>query len=274
VTALVEEKSSGRHDIIFRTPFLNDLRLQFDYNRGIIVWDDVATTMKTITTDSVNSLNDEDPGDIDLPAFMKTATKKAATTFKANNYEKYNYRDMVLKCTHLSPSQQDTLIDLFSSYEELFNGKLGSVPGPPVSLKPKTNAKPFAARAYTVPKALESIAKKEVFDLVDIGVLVEGIHLEWASPSFFRQKKDGGIRFVSDLRKLYACLERHPYPLPLVEEVVWRMDGFTYATCLDLNRGYYHFVLDEKGRKLCGDAMLTLVSLKASCHQVIFFKVE
>jgi len=30
------------------------------------------------------------------------------------------------------------------------------------------------------------------------------------------------------------------------------MNGFTYATCLDLNRGYYHFVLDEKSRKLCG----------------------
>jgi len=161
VTALVEEESACRYDVIFGTPFLNDLALKFDDNRGTIVWDDVATTMKTITTESINSLNDEDPGDTDLPAFMKTATKKAATTFKANNYEKYNYRDMVFTCTHLSPSQQDTLIDLFSSYEELFNDKLGSVPGPPVSLKLKTNAKPFATRAYTVPKALESIAKKK-----------------------------------------------------------------------------------------------------------------
>jgi len=189
VTALVEEESAGRHDVIFGTPFLNDLGLKFDYNRGTIVWDDVATTMKTITTESINSLNGEDPGDTDLSAFMKTATKKAATTFKANNYEKYNYRDMVLKCTHLSPSQQDTLIDLFSSYEELFNGNLGSVPGPPVSLKLKTNAKPFAARAYTVPKALESIAKKELFDLVNIGVLVKGIHSEWASSFVLSSEK-------------------------------------------------------------------------------------
>jgi len=42
------------------------------------------------------------------------------------------------------------------------------------------------------------------------------------------------------------------YPLPLIEEVIWKINGFTFATCLDLNRGYYHFVLDEESRKLCG----------------------
>ena len=30
------------------------------------------------------------------------------------------------------------------------------------------------------------------------------------------------------------------------------MNGFSFATCLDINRGYYHFVLDEESRKLCG----------------------
>jgi len=51
---------------------------------------------------------------------------------------------------------------------------------------------------------------------------------------------------------LNASLKRHPYPLPLIDDVIWKMNGFTFATCLDLNRGYYNFVLDEKSRKLCG----------------------
>ena len=29
------------------------------------------------------------------------------------------------------------------------------------------------------------------------------------------------------------------------------MDGVIYATCFDLNRGYYHFVIDEASRELC-----------------------
>ena len=152
VTALVEDHSSGHHNIIFETPFLEDTGLTFNYSRGTISWDVASTAMKTIPPNEINSLNDEDPGDIDLPEFMKKATKKAATTFKANNFEKYNYCDMVLKCTHLSVNQQDVLIELFSQYEELFSGKLGSVPGPPVSLKLKSNAKPFVACAFTVLK--------------------------------------------------------------------------------------------------------------------------
>jgi len=254
VTALVEDDNDvvGRHNIIFGTNFLQELGISFDFSRGIISWDGIATSMKTINQNEINDINEEDPSDADLPAFMKVATKKAATSFKPNRYDKHNYRDMVLKCTHLSAHQQEMMLQLFSKYEELFSGKLGKVPGPPVSLSLKKDATPFAARPYTIPKSMESIAKKEVAELVKIGVLEKNTQTEWASPSFFRPKKDGGVRFISDLRKLNACLKRDPFPLPIIEDVIWKMNGFTFATCLDLNRGYYHFVLDEKSRKLCG----------------------
>jgi len=177
--------------------------------------------MKSTPRDENNNLDNVDPQDVDLPEFMKTVTKKQNVPFRANVYNEYNYRDMVLKITHLSTKQQDSLIDLFSQYEELFSSKLGSVPGPPVSLKLKQEAKPFATRAYMVPKSIENIAKKEIADLVKIGVLVKNVQTEWVSPSFFRQKKDCGVRFISDLRRLNACLERHPYPLPIIDEVIW-----------------------------------------------------
>ena len=96
------------------------------------------------------------------------------------------------------------------------------------------------------------MAKDEIKELVDIDVLKANVATAYCSPSFFRKKKDGGIRFVSDLRKLNAIIERHPHPLPNIDDVIWRMNGFTFATCLDLNRGYYHFVLDEESSKLCG----------------------
>jgi len=124
------------------------------------------------------------------------------------------------------------------------------MPGPLVSLELKQEAKPFAARPYSVPKSMEHIAKQEIAELVRIGVLEKNVKTEWASPSFFRPKKDGGVRFVTDLRRLNANLKRHPYPLPIIEDVIWRINGFTFATCLDLNRGYYHFVLDKESQKL------------------------
>ena len=47
--------------------------------------------------------------------------------------------------------------------------------------------------------ALETMAKAEVKELVDIGVLKANVATAYSSPSFFRKKKDGGMRFVSDL---------------------------------------------------------------------------
>ena len=98
VSALVAEDNGtvvGHHAIIFGSTFLQDLGISFDYKGGTIIWDDVSTTMKTISAVKVNSLNDEDPSDANLPDFMKNATKKAAT-IQSNIYETYNYRDMVL----------------------------------------------------------------------------------------------------------------------------------------------------------------------------------
>jgi hypothetical protein len=68
----------------------------------------------------------------------------------------------------------------------------------------------------------------------------------------FRGKKDGGVRFLTDLRKLNASIERNPFPLPLIDESLWKIQGFIFATCFDLNRGYYHLLLDEYSQRLCG----------------------
>ena len=92
---------------------------------------------------------------------------------------------MVLRCNHHSTEQQNAFLSLISKYKELIGGKLGCVPGPPVSLKIKPGSKPFCSRAYTVPKSIEQVAKKEINDLVDVGVLVKNLPSEWTSPSFF-----------------------------------------------------------------------------------------
>ena len=125
-----------------------------------------------------------------------------------NTYDRHIYKDMVKRREHLSSEQQSTLLHLFSRYKELFSGTLGRVPGPPIKLKLKKDALPFYSKVYTVPKAVEQITKGEVMDLENVDVLVKNIAAEYISPSFFRPEKDGGIYFVSDLRKLNAILMR------------------------------------------------------------------
>jgi hypothetical protein len=59
-----------------------------------------------------------------------------------NEYNDHNDRSMVLKCTHLSVSQQDDLLELFARYTLLFDGTLGKIPNLKIYLELKPNSKP------------------------------------------------------------------------------------------------------------------------------------
>jgi hypothetical protein len=46
-------------------------------------------------------------------------------------------------------------------------------------------------------------------------------------------------------------LVRTPYPIPKISTILQEMTGFTYATSLDLNLGYYTIILDGDAQKIC-----------------------
>jgi hypothetical protein len=45
----------------------------------------------------------------------------------------------------------------------------------------------------------------------------------------------------------------HPFPIPKISEsdMIRSMEGFTFASALELNMGYYHIKLDADAQKLC-----------------------
>jgi hypothetical protein len=125
------------------------------------------------------------------------------------------------------------------------------------------NCKPIHARAYTVPRSVEQQFQhsKKIVRLVDIGVLEEQTDYssEWASmfPSFAIPKKNGSItiRVVTDFRKLNLLLKRRMSPISHSKDwgahMIRSMEGFTFASALDINMGYYHIKLDADAQKLC-----------------------
>ena len=46
-------------------------------------------------------------------------------------------------------------------------------------------------------------------------------------------------------------LKRSPYPLPRIDDTLQQLEGFQYATALDLNMGYYHLRLDPAAQDAC-----------------------
>ncbi len=122
---------------------------------------------------------------------------------------------------------------------------------PPVSIQLKEGAKPFHGRPYPIPKVHKATLMKEIDRLVSIGVMKWQPYSQWASPSFIIPKKDLTVRTISDFRELNKRIVRKPYPIPQISTTLQELQGFTYATALDLNMGYYTIRLDPMASEMC-----------------------
>ncbi len=75
--------------------------------------------------------------------------------------------------------------------------------------------------------------------------------LEWASNSFIIPKKNKTVRFLSNFWEVNKRLIRKPFPIPKISTVLQELEGFTFATALDLNMGYYTIRMDPSASRLC-----------------------
>jgi hypothetical protein len=74
---------------------------------------------------------------------------------------------------------------------------------------------------------------------------------EWAEPSFIQPKKSKTVRFLTDFWKVNKRLGRKPFPIPKISTVLQELEGFTFATSVDLNMGYYTISLDPDVSMIC-----------------------
>jgi hypothetical protein len=93
--------------------------------------------------------------------------------------------------------------------------------------------------------------KKELDHLVRIGVLAAQQKSEWASPSFIIPKKDGRVRWISNLPQLNKVIRRKQYPLLIMTDILRKSSGYKFFTKLDVSMQYYTFELDKESQDLC-----------------------
>jgi hypothetical protein len=68
---------------------------------------------------------------------------------------------------------------------------------------------------------------------------------------FTISKPDGSLRSLADLREVNKVIKQKPFPLPKITYMLQKLEGFMYATSLDLNMGYYHMLLTPFSSRLC-----------------------
>jgi hypothetical protein len=86
------------------------------------------------------------------------------------------------------------------------------------------DATPIKQPPRRMPLSLREEAKKAVEEMIQHKV-IEPAKGPWSSPVVLVRKKDGGVRFCVDYRKLNAATHKDSYPLPRIDDTLEAMDG-------------------------------------------------
>jgi hypothetical protein len=252
---IVEYKKINKpqYDIILGVKTMKEYGIILDFKDKMITIDEVELPMRNInylqgsSTIRAPRLNHSLAME---PQSTQDATKHVTRILDAK-YQKDDLQSIVKdKCRHLSADQQKKLLQLLTKYELLFDGTLGDWKTKP-AFQLKEGVSPYHGQAFPVPKVHKETIIKEVERLCQLGVLKRQPASEWALPSFIIPKKDKTVCFLSDFGEVNKRLVRKPFPIPKISMVLQEIKGFSYATALDLNMGYYTIRLDPDASKIC-----------------------
>jgi RNase H-like domain found in reverse transcriptase/Reverse transcriptase (RNA-dependent DNA polymerase)/Integrase zinc binding domain len=240
----ITDQTLSGYDMILGRDMLSELGLVLDFSRNMIIWESGEMPMKVRGATRENSLFIKEP----VPLMHEAERMSKILDAK---YKKADLRKIADSVKGVNDEQREQLYQFLQLYEGLFDGTLGKWKGKEYHIELKEGAKPFHARPYSVPRAYELTFRREVERLVNIGVLKKVNRSEWAAPTFLIPKKDHTVRFISDFRELNKRIKRKPFPIPKIQDMLLKLEGFQWATSLDLNMGYYHIRLDPMSRTYC-----------------------
>ncbi|CAF4645831.1 unnamed protein product, partial [Rotaria sp. Silwood2] len=107
---------------------------------------------------------------------------------------------------------------------------------------------PISSRPY--PRTIEQ--RRELQDEIQKMTQTNQIrpsNSPWSSPVIIHKKKDGGIRFLVDYRKLNSVTKKDCFPQPTTEELLHRLGGHRFYTKLDLKSGYFQLPIHETDKE-------------------------
>jgi hypothetical protein len=206
--------------------------------------EDVSEDIPELYPDNVEVPDEIEEGDwvfmttvYDQEEFIRasaTTSQRLSEAFAKNSGPPKSFRESVPKASH-------DFEDIFSkeSFDELLDRKPWDH-----AIELELGAKTSSTKVYPL-----SLNEQEQLDAFIEENLASGRIWPFKSPMvapvFFIKKKDGSLRLVQDYRALNSKTIKNVYPLPLIFDLINRLQGACYFTKLDVRWGYNNVRIKE-----------------------------
>ena len=127
-----------------------------------------------------------------------------------------------------------------------------------------TDPQPFKERYRRIPPHLFDEVKKHLQEMIEVGAIRKSFS-PWASAVVLVRKKDGGLRFCINLRKLNNRTIKDGYSLPRIEDTLDCLHGAAWFSTQDLKSGYWQVELEEEAKPLTAFNMGPLDFWECEC---------
>ncbi len=168
------DKDNVKYDIILGTNFLYKTGIKLNYSEGNMEWIDCSIPLcPPGGLDSKEFYAMEDMFHIQVKdkIFGEDWLECFATEILDAKYERKAAAEVVKGITHLNAHQKADLLGVLQENNKMFDGTLGVYPQEKVHIDIDPNAKPVHFRPYPVPQIHLKTFKKELNQLVRVGVL-------------------------------------------------------------------------------------------------------
>ena len=241
-------------DMIIGEDLMRELGIKLDYKLGSITWDGLTRPMRSVHTSekTINELREESRQSQSLKESLADQEKALDITSTP-----INVRKVVKEAKHLDIYQRNKLKKLLTKYKSIFDGTLGTMSGGQYHINLKDDTpRSLQKRCFPIAKCHEKKFKKELDRLEKLNVICklygDETQDKFAFPAFTIPKRNTDeVRFVSDFRELNKWVVRSPYLVPPIRDTLNKMEGFQYATTIDISMGYWHIELDLESQRKC-----------------------
>ena len=107
------------------------------------------------------------------------------------------------------------------------------------------DAKPVMKRPYRLAQPQAEEVHKQVEKALSEG-WIQPSYSPWGTAIFVVGKKNGEWRMCVDYRELNALTEQDAYPLPRIDDILYKVAKARYFTTLDLQAGYYQIWIKKE----------------------------